>query len=465
MDIELAKKLIRDHAAQHEHAVIRAEKAERYYRKDNDILHAKPREEKEDPVRNADNRIPSNFYGLLVNQKASYLFSDPPLFDVGKKQDNQKIADALGDGYAKACKSLCINASNAAVAWLHIWKDEQNAFRYGVVPSGQVIPIWSSDLEKRLIAALRVYHTIDEAGTAYVVYEYWTDTECVAYHRYEAAGIDYLFPHSMFSVYDIDSGMAQKSNQFKHDWGEVPFISFFNNESCTSDLDMVKELIDCYDKVFSGFLNDLEDIQEVIYVLSGYGGQDLKEFVHDLRESKAIKLDVGDEGGKPGVETLTINIPVEAREKMLTMTRKAIFEQGQGIDPDPQNFGDSSGVALKFLYSLLELKGSLMETEFRLGFGRLVRLICKHLGIACDKVNQTWTRTSVSNDAELADIAAKSAGVISQRTILRRHPWVDDPEEEQKQIEKEQEAQEERYPTLTGELMSNGEDGVAGANK
>lgn len=447
IDIEAVKKLIREHAAQHQRYILRAHTAERYYRKENDILRYKrPDMDAENPMRNADNRIPSNFYGLLVNQKASYLFSDPPLFDVGRKADNERVAEALGDGYAKKCKSLCISASNAGVGWLHVWKGADNSFQYGVVPPVQVIPVWSSDLEKRLLAVLRTYNTTDDAGETYTVYEYWTDTECVAYQRRESASLDFLFPYRMFSVYDLDTGAMQPDNRLRHDWGEVPFIPFFNNEGCTSDLDTVKELVDAYDKVFSGFLNDLEDIQEVIFVLSGYGGEDLKEFMQSLRESKAIKVDTGDTGGQPGVETLTINIPVEAREKMLSITRKAIFEQGQGIDPDPQNFGNSSGVALKFLYSLLELKGGLMETEFRLGFGRLVRLICKHLGLSPRKVNQTWTRTAVTNDAELSDIAAKSTGVISQRTILRRHPWVDDPDEEQKQIGREQAAELEKQP-------------------
>ena len=77
---------------------------------------------------------------------------------------------------------------------------------------------------------------------------------------------------------------------------------------------------------------------------------------------------------------MTISIPIEAREKFLEITRKAIFEQGMGVDPDPQKFGNTSGEALKYLYSLLELKAGLMETEFKLGFGRLVRAICHHLG-------------------------------------------------------------------------------------
>ncbi len=31
-----------------------------------------------------------------------------------------------------------------------------------------------------------------------------------------------------------------------------------------SDLENTKPLIDCYDKVYSGFMDDLEDIQELI---------------------------------------------------------------------------------------------------------------------------------------------------------------------------------------------------------
>ncbi len=92
-----------------------------------------------------------------------------------------------------------------------------------------------------------------------------------------------------------------------------------------------------------------------------------------------------------GVSTLTIELTVEVREKLLATTRKCIFEQGQGIDPDPQNFGNSSGLALNFLYSLLELKASLQETEFKLGFGRFIRCVCQlqNIPIKNDPIIQT----------------------------------------------------------------------------
>ena len=96
------------------------------------------------------------------------------------------------------------------------------------------------------------------------------------------------------------------------------------------------------------------DIQEIIFILTGYGGTDLAPFLQDLKKYKTVKLDDDGDNIHSGIQTLTIDIPVEAREKLLEITRKAIFEQGQGVDPQPEAYGNASGVALKYLYSLLE---------------------------------------------------------------------------------------------------------------
>ena len=67
----------------------------------------------------------------------------------------------------------------------------------------------------------------------------------------------------------------------------------------------MKPLIDAYDKVFSGFLNDLKDTKEIIFVLTNYGGADLEEFLQDLKKYKAIKLDDNGSGeGKGNLENL-----------------------------------------------------------------------------------------------------------------------------------------------------------------
>ena len=128
MDIENVKKAIKKYTASHAPFLQQAGEARRYYENETDILLEPSKKEKqkaegesETPLRNADNRIPFNFHGLLVNQKASYMFTAPPLFDVGTDGANKVLRSFLGDKYPKVCKDLCVEASNTTVGWIHVW--------------------------------------------------------------------------------------------------------------------------------------------------------------------------------------------------------------------------------------------------------------------------------------------------------------------------------------------------------
>lgn len=441
MDIETVKKLIKKYEAGHSAFIIQALIGERYYDNQTDVLIQELKKDKEDkPLRNADNRIPRNFHGLIVNQKASYAFTAPPLFDVDKKDANKMITECLGDEYAKNCMELCINAANTSIGWVHYWEDKEEGFQWAVVDSKQIIPIWSKNLKKKLMGVFRVYEEIDEeTGDNYTIYEYWTKTECQAFRKLAGETFDGMSVYNMF--FDPQSG--EETAYYQHNFERVPFIPFRNNNTGKSDLDNIKRLIDVYDKVYSGFINDLDDIQELIFVLSGYGGESLNGFLQELKKYKTIKVDADSEG-KPGVNTLSIEIPIEARKTVLDVTRKAIFEQGQGFDPQPEEFGNQSGEALKFMYALLEMKVGFMETQFKLGFGELVRAICRYKGIECKTIIQTWTRTCIKNDKELAEICKSSVGIVSKRTILKNHPLVEDVEQELKSLEEEENEAEKK---------------------
>ncbi|ERT59342.1 phage portal protein [Megasphaera vaginalis (ex Srinivasan et al. 2021)] len=434
MDIDVARKLIQNYIPRHAEFVRRAETAERYYRVQNDILFKKRKEDvTETPLRNADNRIPHPFYQLLVNQKAAYMFTAPPTFDIGNDSQDQAITKVLGDAYGKKMKDICVNASNTGIGWIHYWIND-GEFDWAVVPSVQVIPVWSKKLNHELLAILRVYIDIDDDGKIWDVYEYWNDVTCCVFHKLAVDDFDQLTTYTDF----FNSGDMSDGSTYAHGLTTIPFIPFLNNSLCTSDLDPVKALIDSYDKTYSGFVNDLEDIQEVIFILTNYGGEDLNQFMRDMKYYKTIMTDSVSGDDKSGVSTLTIDIPVDAREKMLTITRKAIFDLGQGIDPQQQGLDGTSGEAMKFLYALLELKAGLMETEFRLGFNKFVRAIAAHVGIGADAIIQTWTRSAIRNDAELVDMCSKSSGIISKKTILKNHPFVDNAEEELQRLADEE---------------------------
>lgn len=442
MDIELfKKKIIRiENSKEWQDFVKESEVGERYYKNDSDIKKNSAKVRNDSILRVADNRDSYNWHGLFVDQKAGYMFGREPTIDVGNAEINKEITKVLGDEWGKTLNDMVRKASNAGITWLHYWTDENNQFQYGIVPTGQVIPIYSDDLKHRLIGIARKYVGYDENDVEIQIYELWDKEEgCYLARKGDS-----------FENYNI---IGKETNTFKHPHGKVPFIYFNNNSIIKYDLYMYKDLIDQFEKVSNGFANDIEDVQEIIFVLKGYGGEQLQEFMKDLKDFKAVKTeDNGD------VKIVKAEIPVEARDKFLESMKKAIFLFGMGVNPDKDSLGDSSGVALKFLYSLLELKASKTRIEFDCSIKVLVRVILDHLGKNSDQdISITYYKNMVTNDKEVVEILSKSGDIISNETKTKNHPYTDNLDEELERIEDESQ-HESDYNNDFGKVTEAGAD-------
>lgn len=404
-------------------------KAKKYYENKNDILDSGvlPLDNNGDALRSADNRISHNFHQLMVDEKAAYMFTYPIQFDLDNNTDlNEEVESILGDEKESIAQELCVEASNAGRAFLHYWIDEDDkSFNYAVVNAEEIITKYDNTLKKKLVEVYRYFELIEDDNVSYVIFEHWTNNRLT---EYKLKG-------------NIDSSDLKlvDTKLIEHDFGRVPFIEFKNNKNCISDLNKYKTLIDLTDKVMSGYANDMEDIQQLIYILEGYGGQDLQEFKNDLRRFKAIKVDGGADGGS--VKTLQIDIPVEARVKIIEILEKRIYEAGQALQQDTESVGNASGVALKFFYRKLELKAGKTETEFKKGFNVLIRAILKYLNKDVKKIIQTYTRNMISNDLETAQIAAMSVGFIPEKLTVKNHPWSENADKDYEELVKERQAQ------------------------
>lgn len=407
--------------------------AKNYYRNETDIqlTGVVPKNydsDESDPLRSADNRISHNFHQILVDEKVSYMFTYPVMIDIDDDTEiNKKVKGALGYEFERKIKNIAIEASNCGIAWVHYWIDKDNNFKYEKVNTEEIIPVYSNGLERELIEVIRVYRCMEEV-------EGQTDEELFTYLEY--------WTNSTMDRYKFKGGSCTcgiiDEEHIQHTFGDIPFIEFDNNSIKQSDLSKYKNQIDLYDKVKSGYANDLEDIQQIIYILENYGGEDLSEFKQELKRYKTIKTESDGSGGGGGVKTLQIEIPVEARKVILEILKKEIYEFGQGLQQDVESVGNASGVALKFFYRKLELKSGLLETEFRTSINNLVKVILNYLNIEdYTNINQTYTRNMINNDLENAQIAQMSVGMISNKTIVKNHPWVEDLEQEMELIEEE----------------------------
>lgn len=388
---------------------------------------------KSNVLRNADNRIAHNFHQLLVDEKVAYMFTYPILIDVDDNEAiNERVDDVLGQEFTRKMKDLGVEASNTGCAWLHYWANEKNEFKYEKVESEQILPFYSEDLEKELLEVLRTYKVVeyDDNLTAieFIVVEDWTKE---------------TFDQYKFR-YTIDGQDESQLKGIRHNFGRVPFIPFANNSDETSDLIKYKDLVDLYDRVVSGYANDIEDIQEVMWIVTNYDGKS-GDFLKDVKKYKTIFLEDEGDGAKGDVKTLSVEIPVEARNSLLELLKKQIYESGQGLQQDNENFGNASGVALKFFYRKLELKAGLLETEFRESINKLVEAILDFYHLPYKKISQVWSRNMIASDLETSQIATQSVGIIPEKLILQNHPWVEDVDEAERLLEEEEKKEVESF--------------------
>lgn len=442
MDVKALKELLKNTGTQHKRFSDRYEKSIKYYNNENDITlrtngkSIVKEDGKKDPLRRADNRVSNNLHQLLIDQEAGYVATVAPQIDVDSETDNQRIRDVLGDQFALVINKEVIDAANAGVGWLHYWIDEDNNFRYGIVTPSQITPVYDTTLDNKLLGVLRSYKQLDtDVGKYFTVHEYWNDKEA-QFFKTKASDQTVIEPFNKIVSYDTTAGYETgQSNTYTHNLGRVPFIPFPKNIYQKPDLFKYKGLIDAYDHIYNGFLNDVSDVQQVILVLNNYGGTDLKEFMDTLRDYKAIKFNNAGNGDKSGVEKLTIDIPVEARKTLLDLTRENIFTEGQGIDPNKFETTNASGTAIKMLYSNLELKAANTQAYFTNSINDLIRAIMRYLNLKDPegrKITQTWKRTRVEDDLAKAQTVATVANYTSKEAIARSNPIVDDWQQELK---------------------------------
>jgi len=220
----------------------------------------------------------------------------------------------------------------------------------------------------------------------------------------------------------------------------VPFICFKNNEECKNDLTFYKELVDVYDLINSDVANDFSELQKLLMIIKGYDGSDNKELLENLRYHKLIKVS---EGG--GIDKLSQDIPISAFNEFADRIEENIFLFGQGVNMKSDKFGNSpSGVALKFMYAMLDLKSGIVERKFRKGLRDLIEFVAMYENIAHSKtydpklINIVFNKSMILNEAEMVTMAQNSKGIISDDTIVANHPWVDDPANEMEKLKENQ---------------------------
>src|SRR5699024_8923564 len=368
-------------------------------------------------------RFDHNPHANLVDQKVGYIVGESPNYQHDDDKVMQIIENHLNYDFDDDLNDILTAASNKGVEWVHPYVDEEGEFKMLEIPAEQIIPIWKDRKQRILDGVIRNYTVRDEQRV-----EYWTADD-VTYYTISGGGLKLAWYHGM----DEQNPTTHLNGE---SWGRVPFIPFKNNSQSVSDIWRYKTFIDAMNRRSSDTQTMFDESTELIYILKGYEGTDLSEFMTNLKYYKAINVD-----SEGGVETISIEVPVTSSNEWLEQLRKYIYDYGRGVDFNRNELGNSpSGIALRFLYTGLDLKTKQLARKTIPAIKQLLWFVFEYEdmdGDIAEEVDVTFNYNRMVNELEQSQIAATSQSMLSEDTLLARHPWVDDVEKEKERIEME----------------------------
>lgn len=445
---------------------------QRYYEVDNDIFQRKMSKVIDGNVINeaykANHKLAHANYKNQVDEKVNYLLSKAYTLTnkKGDKGNNKEVIEAikntLGEDFGYTLSGLGYEATNKGIAWLQPYIDGEGNFKFLIVPSEQCIPTWTDNSHTELESMIRCYVTtywVEGLKKEQTNVEVWTK-EGVKYYTLDNNTLVYDYNRSN----DIDAGGPvshfQRDGQWVS-WGKVPFVPFKNNRIEVPDIKFIKSLLDGYDTSRSDAANYIDEVKNLIFILKGYGGEDIGEFMNKLNYYRAVPID-DTEGG---VDTISPSMDITALKEHYEQLKRDLTESGQSVNKDLDKFGSSpSGIALKFMYSGLDLKCNAMETEFKHGFKKLLYFINVYFGeknisnFDIKDIDIVFNRNMTINESETIQNCNNSKGTIPDDIVLAHHPWVDDVEAAKAQLKAQNQEEapfQDRIP-INGDV-SNGE--------
>lgn len=210
----------------------------------------------------------------------------------------------------------------------------------------------------------------------------------------------------------------------------IPLLPFYNNCQGVGDFEMVTGLVDAYNVLLSGALDDMQSVANAFLALYGMQGTTQKD-IDNANRTRILSLS---EGGR--AEFVVKNLNHEALGQLETNLRRSILQLSMTPDLCDEHFaGNSSGVALQYKLWGIEQVRAAKERTFTDGLRGLLavltageRLMGRNIdlkgGVAAFYKNLPQDNTA------LAETLLSLSPVLSAQTILENLPWVTDVQEE-----------------------------------
>lgn len=344
----------------------------------------------------ANYKLTSGFFNRFTTQQVQFLLGNGVTWqDEGTKnylgedfdQKLQMVAKAaLGAGVAFGFYNYDHLEVFRALEFVPLYDEENGALRAG-------IRFWQVDAKKPLRATLYEEDGYTdykwENGTAYIVHE-----------------------KQKYILTLISTGVDEAEIFDGQNYPTFPIVPMWANPHRQSELVGIREQIDAYDLIRSGFCNTIDEASFIYWTINNAGGMDeidLAEFVNRLKTIHAANTE--DTGATATANTL--EAPHEGREALLDRLAKDMYADYMALNIDEIKGGANTATQIRAAYEPMNNKADQFEYC-------VVDFIKGILEVAGIEDAPTFTRSYLINTQEEISVLLQASQYLDDEYVTRK---------------------------------------------
>ncbi len=354
-------------------------------------------------------KIASNFFNRLNTQRCMYslgngvTFVDPNEAADGKTKDETK--EALGKHFDHVIKEAAYHALIHGKCYM-FWNMEK-VYEFKLTEFVELV----DESDGTLRAGIRFWQIDQSKPLNAVLYE---EDGYTKYRSNKDGGLDEIQAKRAYKVkYQYtDAGDVLYTDE--ENYSRLPIVTMYASRLKQSTLIGMRDAIDAYDLISSGFANDLHDCAQVYWIVENYGGMDdadLAEFLDKLKFNHVANIDTSSGGS---VTPYTQDIPVNGRQLFLTEIKNRIYDDFGALDVHTIS-AYSTNDHVDAAYQPLDENAD----DFEHWIGDAIEQLLMLQGIEDTPV---FRRNKISNQRSQVEMVLSEAPYLDRATILRKLP-------------------------------------------
>ena len=363
----------------------------------------------------------NGFFPIFVKQENSYLLGDGVTFN------DDATKEALGgDMFDKELYNAGEFALWGAVSYLFFNLDHVDVFK-----ATEFVPLFGEE-DGGLHAGIRFWQIAPNKPLRATLYKEDGYTEYI----WKDGDGKTLQPQRSYMLVEQTSIADGTEIIDGENYPSFPIVPLWANKEHQSELIGLREKIDGYDLIQSGFANDLDDASQIYWTIQNADGMDDIDLAKFLERMKVVKAAVLAEGGATA-EAHTLDVPYQARQAGLLDLRDSLYRDAMALDTDKVSAGNVTATAIESAYENLELKCDGYEYCVTEAINSLLELV----GI---EDSPTYHRRKTTNQPEVTNMVLAAGEYLDDETILKHLPFLNIDEIDEI-LERKDEEEAERF--------------------